>query len=157
MYPVGPLPRSSDATRCIGIDWNKDWDGSVWWGPRAAPGKFEAKKFCSKKRISTRCDVTYCCIFPRVRPSEGVCRGWHSCVAHARPWGVGPKRVAASGGMERQAGEASTSRLHARMRQGRCGSCLVCTTVWEESLGGEPSSLTKTQRRLCASLGCKMA
>ena len=29
----------------------------------AAPGKFEAKKCCSKKRISTRCYVTYCCIF----------------------------------------------------------------------------------------------
>src|SRR5882724_11413576 len=29
----------------------------------AAPGKFEAKKFCSKKRISTRCYVTYFCIF----------------------------------------------------------------------------------------------
>src|SRR6266446_7830919 len=29
----------------------------------AAPGKFEAKRFCSEKRIITRCDVTYCCIF----------------------------------------------------------------------------------------------
>jgi hypothetical protein len=33
--PCWPLPRSSDATRCIGIDWNKDWHGSVWWGPRS--------------------------------------------------------------------------------------------------------------------------
>src|SRR6266478_6282943 len=31
-------------------------------GP-AAPGKFEAKRFCSEKRVITRCDVTYCCIF----------------------------------------------------------------------------------------------
>src|SRR5712691_10343380 len=30
---------------------------------RAAPGKFEAKRFCSEKRVITRCDGTYCCIF----------------------------------------------------------------------------------------------
>src|SRR4029434_7232789 len=30
---------------------------------QAAPGKFEAKRFCSEKRVITRCDGTYCCIF----------------------------------------------------------------------------------------------
>src|SRR6266436_9935302 len=32
-------------------------------GRKAAPGKFEAKRFCSEKRVITRCDGTYCCIF----------------------------------------------------------------------------------------------
>ena len=29
----------------------------------AAPGKFEAKRFCSEKRVTVRCYVTYFCIF----------------------------------------------------------------------------------------------
>jgi hypothetical protein len=76
-----------------GITLQETMKEAGWWyacrTSKAAPGKFEAKRFCSEKRVITRCDGTYCCIFVVLYMKEPSHADPSAPLSRGRPPNVG--------------------------------------------------------------------
>ncbi len=57
LCPVGRVPRSSGASRCMGSDEHKVWDAAVGWGPRS-PGQIASPPPGAPRQSPAGCKAT---------------------------------------------------------------------------------------------------